>query len=61
MAVLRARGEHAAVEDLNSANGTRLNGKRLKPFCPAAVQPGDAVRLGNIEFTVTALSRDRQP
>jgi len=37
MAVLRARGEHAAVEDLNSANGTRLNGKRLKPFCPAAV------------------------
>jgi len=38
-----------------------LNGKRLKPFCPATVRPGDAVRLGNIEFTVTALSRDRQP
>jgi len=51
-----ARGEHALVEDLNSANGTRLNGKRIKPFCPAAVQPGDALRLGNIEFTVSALA-----
>jgi len=51
-----ARGAHALVEDLNSANGTRLNGKRIKPFCPAAVQPGDALRLGNIEFTVSALA-----
>jgi len=56
-----ARAAHALVEDLNSANGTRLNGKRLKPFCPAKVQPGDTVRLGNIELTVSALSRDGTP
>jgi len=51
-----ARGEHATVEDLNSANGTRLNGKRIKPYQPARVRPGDTVRLGNIEFTVAALA-----
>lgn len=50
------RGERAMVEDLNSANGTRLNGKRIKPFCPVKVQPGDTLRLGNIEFSVSALA-----
>lgn len=50
-----ARDNHAVVEDLNSANGTRLNGKRIKPYQPAAVRPGDTLRLGDIEFTVSAL------
>lgn len=50
-----ARAHHAVVEDLNSANGTRLNGKRIAPYHPAPVRPGDTLRLGNIEFTVSAL------
>lgn len=50
-----ARDNHAFVEDLNSANGTRLNGKQIKPYQPAPVRPGDTLRLGNIEFTVSAL------
>lgn len=50
-----ARAHRAFVNDLNSANGTRLNGKRIAPFCPAPVRPGDTLRLRNIEFTVSAL------
>lgn len=49
-----ARDKHALVEDLNSANGTRLNGKQIKPYQPTPLRPGDTLRLGDIEFTVSA-------
>jgi len=41
------------MEDLNSSNGTRLNGQMVKPFQPAAVRPGDTVSLGSLEFNVS--------
>jgi len=41
------------MEDLNSSNGTRLNGQIVKPFQPAAVRPGDTVNLGSLEFNVS--------
>ena len=43
------------VEDLNSTNGTVINGTQpCPPFKPMPVRPGDTVRLGGIELTVSA-------
>ena len=36
------------IEDLNSGNGTRVNGEALEPFRPRAIAPGDAVQLGRM-------------
>ena len=36
------------IEDLNSGNGTRVNGEALEPFSPRAIVPGDAVQLGRM-------------
>ena len=36
------------IEDLNSGNGTRVNGETLEPFRPRAIAPGDAVQLGRM-------------
>lgn len=43
------------VEDLNSTNGTLINGAQpCPPFRPMPVRPGDTVRLGGIELTLSA-------
>ncbi len=41
------------VVDLNSVNGTFLNGKRLLPETPYAVNVGDALKLGNMNLALT--------
>ena len=38
------------VEDLNSTNGTRVNGRRLEPFAPCVLATGDAVVLGDVHL-----------
>ena len=38
------------VRDLNSSNGTWLNGERLQPNESRSLQQGDHVRLGRMEF-----------
>ena len=43
------------IGDLNSANGSRLNGKPLKPYRPRRIRQGDHVSLGNVELRVSAL------
>jgi pSer/pThr/pTyr-binding forkhead associated (FHA) protein len=47
----RARGE-LVIEDLGSANGTFLNGRRVAG--PTRVKPGDRIGLGTYTFTLTA-------
>ena len=42
--------EQITVEDLNSANGTYLNGARLKPGERQTLCRGDEVRIGRLEF-----------
>ena len=43
------------VEDLNSTNGTVINGTQpCPPFKPMPLRPGDTVRLGGIELIVSA-------
>ena len=43
------------VEDLNSTNGTVINGTQpCPPFKPMPLRPGDTVQLGGIELSVSA-------
>ena len=43
------------VEDLNSTNGTVVNGAQpCPPFRPIQIRPGDTVRLGGMDLTVSA-------
>ena len=40
------------VVDLNSANGTQVDGARLRPGQPQALMPGCRLTLGRLEFRV---------
>ncbi len=40
------------VEDLNSTNGTFLNGEKLKPHKPQLISIGDKLTIANIDFLV---------
>lgn len=40
--------------DLNSANGTWINGKKIKSNIEIEIRPGDKIKLSNCEFMVTA-------
>ena len=42
--------EQITVEDLNSANGTYLNGERLRPGETQTLCRGDELRIGRLEF-----------
>jgi pSer/pThr/pTyr-binding forkhead associated (FHA) protein len=44
-------GKHL-VEDLGSANGTFLNGKRLTPYLPHPLEDGDDLQLGHVRLGV---------
>jgi|WetSurMetagenome_2_1015567.scaffolds.fasta_scaffold25117_4 pSer/pThr/pTyr-binding forkhead associated (FHA) protein len=44
------------VEDLDSTNGTFVNGERVKQ---RALKAGDLVRIGRVEFEVAAGSGDQ--
>src|SRR5512142_2473975 len=35
-----------SLEDLGSANGTRLNGQKLTPNVPVPLKPGDSLQIG---------------
>ncbi len=41
------------IIDLSSANGTFVNGERLKPETPHKLQDGDKLLLGNFNLTFT--------
>ena len=41
------------IEDLNSGNGTSLNGTPLNPYQPVRVGTGDRLRCGTAEFDVS--------
>ncbi len=40
------------IVDLDSVNGTFMNGKRLSPHLPYAFNPGDRLSLANLEMVV---------
>ena len=43
-------GQACQIEDLNSTNGTFVNGRRPAPFERLSIAPGDRVALGAIEL-----------
>jgi serine phosphatase RsbU (regulator of sigma subunit) len=49
-AMLSVLDDHLELKDLGSHNGTFLNGRRLTD--PAAVKPGDQIRIGSIVLTL---------
>ena len=46
------REQEFLVEDLNSTNGTLINGERLYPHQPQVITRGDKVTIANLEFIV---------
>lgn len=40
------------IEDLNTTNGTFLNGEKIAPYCQQEVFDGDKVRLGGVEYKI---------
>jgi hypothetical protein len=44
------------IEDLNSLNGTRVDGADLPPFRPSPLAPGQTVSCGRIRLTLRQLS-----
>ena len=45
-------GEGYRICDLNSANGTYVNGERLEPNEQRIIKKGDIVRLANSDFEI---------
>lgn len=45
-------GQQYMISDLQSANGTFVNGVRLQPNIPSPVKNGDVIRLANSDFQV---------
>ena len=50
---IRWTGDGFEVEDLNSSNGTAVNGELLEPFRPRPLGAGDTVRVGSLELMVS--------
>jgi hypothetical protein len=49
-AVIKFVKEQATIMDLDSSNGTFLNGKRLTPYIETACAHGDAIALGRLKI-----------
>jgi pSer/pThr/pTyr-binding forkhead associated (FHA) protein len=45
-AEIRSEGEHWVIVDLDSTNGTRVNGA---PVSATPLRPGDRIRIGEVE------------
>ena len=46
------RDNRITVEDLNSANGTYVNGKHINALTPTRLRDGDQIKLGNLSLQV---------
>lgn len=52
-AVLVADGSNVYIEDLNSLNGTWVNGQRVHAGQPRHLKPGDVVQIGTVQMKYT--------
>jgi hypothetical protein len=50
--VILREGTHVQIMDLGSANGTYLNGKRMKPNNKTALKHGDLISLGKLKIQI---------
>ncbi|HLF27093.1 MAG TPA: FHA domain-containing protein [Anaerolineae bacterium] len=44
---------HYMLEDLESLNGTYLNGRKLRPYLPEVLHQGDEIKLGDLALKVS--------
>jgi len=51
-AFFMSRDGRLTVTDLDSTNGTLVNGERLAPRVPVPVRAGDRIRFGEVEYVV---------
>ena len=51
-AVIKREGSHIFLMDLDSANGTYINGKRLNPNVEHTLKNGDVVALGKLKIQI---------
>ena len=51
-------GGTLVVEDLNSLNGTLIDGEELEPFAPRRLGAGQTLTLGALDFRVELLGGD---
>jgi ABC-type multidrug transport system ATPase subunit/pSer/pThr/pTyr-binding forkhead associated (FHA) protein/ABC-type multidrug transport system permease subunit len=49
-------GEEASLTDLNSTNGTQLNGQRIPPNTPRPAHGGDVMRMGDLNGNWVSLA-----
>jgi len=49
---IHQRGPAHLVEDIGSANGTFVNGRRLTPYLPHSLNDGDELQLGHVKLAV---------
>lgn len=54
-AIIRRFGANFSIQDLNSANGTYVNGEKIKE---RGLSGDDIIRIGGIEFQFKAISKD---
>jgi hypothetical protein len=54
-AQIRAAGDKYVIIDLNSSNGTWLNGQRLVPTKPYDLRSGSVIQLGRLKLIVSYL------
>jgi len=52
---IRRRRTGFEIEDLNSSNGTWVDGERLEPFRPVPLRSGAVVRLGSLSLSVAVI------
>ena len=49
-AALHCTATECSLEDLGSANGTRLNGQKLTPNVPVILKEGDSIQIGSLSW-----------
>ncbi len=51
-AELRVEGDHITVRDLGSLNGTKVNGRGVRPDTGSVANVGDEITVGSAHFTI---------
>lgn len=54
-AIIRREGDKLLLVDLNSNNGTVVNGSRLEPDTPKELADGDTIYVGHLKLTIRIL------
>lgn len=50
-----ALGKSLTITDLDAANGTSINGKKLTPHQPYSLKSGDQIELGEVKLTLSSI------